>query len=50
VIATASGFLQPDGKIAKDRYYDVWDRIHTAIDCEPRERLGNSIREQRQAG
>ena len=45
-IAEKSGFLFPDGRIARDRYYDAWDRIHTMIDCQPRERLPESVRVQ----
>lgn len=48
-IAVAGGFTFPDGRIDKDRYYRAWDRIHTAIDCEPRgrEQMGDSIRAQK---
>jgi hypothetical protein len=44
-VAIAAGYVGKKGQIAKDRYYDDWNRIHTQIDCEPRERLPEFIRE-----
>lgn len=44
-VAVAAGYLNRAGYIAKDRYYDDWNRIHTQIDCEPRERLPDFVRE-----
>lgn len=49
-IAIAAGYVGKHGLAAKDPYYDDWDRIHTLIDCEPRERLPKFIRELARGG
>lgn len=50
-VCAAAGFVEPDGRLAKDRYYDTWDRIHTRIEAAPREtdireRIPVFVREQ----
>lgn len=44
IVAHVAGYVFPDGRVDKDRYYDDLDRIHTLIDCDPSERLSEKVR------